>query len=410
MTAKRVLNDLAIFGGPPAFPARLHVGRPNIGNREALFRLIGQVLDNEWLTNDGPVLREFERRVAELSAVRHCVAMCNGTVALQVALRAIGLSGEVILPSFTFAATPHAVSWVGLTPVFCDIAPGTHAIDPDRAEELITPRTSAIVGVHLWGLPCSVDRLADISRRHGLALVYDGAHALGCTAGGRPVAKFGDATMVSFHATKFINSFEGGALLTDDAALAARARSMRNFGNTGDDVTQIGTNAKMTEAAAAMGLVSLDGMADIVARNRENWASYRSGLAATPGISVLGYPDEEANNYQYAVIEVDERQFGISRDDLLAILRAEQVMCRRYFFPGCHLAEPYRGAWALPETEALSARVMQLPTGMAVTPEQVRQICEIIQFAAARHASIGRRRKAQGTAGTGRGLMAAPSR
>ena len=390
-TVKRTIDDLALFGGSPAFPDSLYVGQPNIGDRDRILDMVGDILDSRWFTNHGPIVREFERRIARMAGTRYCVAMCNATAALQVAIRALGLSGEVIVPSFTFAATPHSVSWLGLTPVFCDIDPATHALDPDLVESLITPRTSAILGVHLWGRPCAVDRLEEISRRHSLALLYDAAHAVACTAGGKPIGGFGDATVFSFHATKFLNSFEGGALVTDDADLARRAGAMYNFGLTGEDeVSWSGTNGKMSEVAGAMGLISLDAMADIIAGNRANWTAYRDGLADLPGLDVIDYPATETNNYQYVVIEVDERHAGVDRDLLRDILQAERIMCRRYFYPGCHMTAPYRGTVRLPHTETLAARVLQLPTGMAVTGEEVGRACEVIRFVLSHGAQIRR--------------------
>src|SRR5271169_6219345 len=156
MSAKPDLGDLAIFGRPPAFADKLHVGRPNIGNRDRLLARINDMLDSGWLTNDGPYVQQFENKIAELLGVRHCVAMCNGTVAMEIAIRALGLTGEVIVPSFTFVATAHALQWQEITPVFCDVDPGTHRLDLARVEEMITPRTTGIIGVHTWGRPCDI--------------------------------------------------------------------------------------------------------------------------------------------------------------------------------------------------------------------------------------------------------------
>ncbi|TLY37894.1 MAG: dTDP-4-dehydro-6-deoxyglucose aminotransferase, partial [Nitrospirae bacterium] len=161
---KSNLADLGIFGGTPEFDRDLHVGRPNIGDRQALLKRINDLLDRRWLTNDGPLLQEFEQRICQLIGVKHCVGVCNATIGLEILAKAIGLSGEVILPSFTFIATAHALRWHGVTPVFCDIDPATHNLDPGRVEELITGRTTAIIGVHVWGRPCNVDALADLAR------------------------------------------------------------------------------------------------------------------------------------------------------------------------------------------------------------------------------------------------------
>ena len=211
----------------------IHVGRPNIGDVDSLLARLRGVCERRWLSNDGPLVREFEHRVAELAGVSHCVAMCNATIALEIAIRAANVTGEVIIPAYTFVATAHALQWQEITPVFCDIDPGTHTIDPASVERLITPRTSAIIGVHVWGQPCEVDALSEIATRCGLKLMFDAAHAFGCSRNGLPIGGFGLAEVFSFHATKFINCAEGGAVVTNDDSLAAKMRLMRNFGFSG---------------------------------------------------------------------------------------------------------------------------------------------------------------------------------
>jgi dTDP-4-amino-4,6-dideoxygalactose transaminase len=211
------------------------VGRPNIGDRRALLQRIEGLLDRRWLSNDGPLVREFEAKIAQISDVRHCVIMCNATVALEIASRALGLAGEVILPSYTFVATAHALQWQGITPVFADIDPDTHNIDAASIEALITPRTTGIVGVHLWGRPCDTEAIENLAARRKLSVMYDAAHAFGCSHKGKMIGGFGSCEIFSFHATKFINSFEGGAIVTNDGDLARKLRLMRNFGIEGYD-------------------------------------------------------------------------------------------------------------------------------------------------------------------------------
>jgi len=180
-------QDLAINGARPAFSQPLHVGRPNIGNREAFLTYAEEILDRCWLTNNGPVVQEFERDVAGLHKVRHCVAMCNGTIALEIAIRALGLEGEVIIPSYTFIATAHALHWQAITPVFADIDPDTHNLDPVAVRRMITPRTTGIIGVHLWGRGAPADELQSIADEHGLKLMFDAAHAFGCSYKGTSI-------------------------------------------------------------------------------------------------------------------------------------------------------------------------------------------------------------------------------
>lgn len=380
------LDRLALFGGPPAFTETLHVGRPNIGDRERLLARIGDMLDRRWFTNNGPLVQEFEQRIAEFVGVKHCVAMCNATVALEIATRAAGLQGDVIIPSFTFVATAHALQWQQITPVFCDIDPVTHTLDPQKVEQMITPRTTGIIGVHVWGQPCDIESLDMIARRHNLTLMFDAAHAFGSSYKGCMIGGNGLAEVFSFHATKFLNSFEGGAVVTNDDILAEKMRLMRNFGFAGyDNVDYIGTNGKMTEVSAAMGLTSLESLETIVAVNYANYQAYQDGLADLPGLRLFRYDQAEQNNFQYIIVEVHETEARISRDLLVQILHAENVLARRYFYPACHRMEPYRSYFPhagllLPETERLTERVMSLPNGTAVTPDDVARICALIHF------------------------------
>lgn len=391
---KLSLEDLAIFGGTPAFAELLHVGRPNIGDRGRLLERINDLLDRRWLTNEGPYVQEFERRIREITGVAHCIVTCNGTVALEIGIRAAGLSQEVIVPSFTFAATAHALQWQGITPVFCDVDPSTHTLNPGRVEELITPRTTGIIGVHLWGRPCCVGELSEIARHRGLKLLFDAAHAFGCSHQGRMIGGFGDAEMFSFHATKFVNSFEGGAIVTSDGDLADRARMMRNFGFVDyDDVRYVGTNGKMAEVAAAMGLTSLESMSDFMEVNRRNYDLYRTQLRGAAGLSLVPYDESERCNYQYIVLEIDEQEAGLGRDLLQRILHRENVLARRYFYPGCHRMEPYRSSFLaarrmLPQTDRLAQRVLSLPTGTTIGPEEIGTICDVVRFSLARASEI----------------------
>lgn len=383
---KTNIDELAIFGGKPEFVEPLHVGRPNIGNREHLMTRINDVLDQRWLTNNGPFVQEFEKQLASITGARHCIAICNATVALEIAIRALGLKGEVIVPSFTFIATAHALQWQEITPVFCDVDPDTHNINPFRVEELITPRTSGVIGVHLWGRPCDIDSLQEITQRRGIKLLFDAAHAFGSTYKGRQIGNFGDAEVFSFHATKFLNTFEGGAIATNDDELAKKIHLMKNFGFAGyDNVVYIGTNGKMNELSAAMGITSLECMSDFISKNHHNYRKYRQGLKHLPGLKLIQFDKGEKFNYQYIVLEMDEAKTGLSRDDLIEVLHAENVLARRYFFPGCHRMEPYRSYFPhagllLPVTERLVKQVFSLPNGTAVSDEDIDRVTELIRM------------------------------
>ena len=385
---------LAIFGAKPAFKDPLHVGRPNIGDRWRIMQRMAEVLDNRWLSNNGPMVQEFERRIEEMVGVKHCIAMCNATVALEIAVRAAGLTGEVIVPSFTFVATAHALQWQQITPVFCDVDPRTYCLDPKKVEAMITPRTTGIVGVHVWGNPSAVDELSAVAKRNNLKLIFDAAHAFGCSHKGRMIGNFGEAEVFSFHATKFLNTFEGGAVVTNSDELAKKIRLMKNFGFAGvDSVVYIGTNGKMPEVAAAMGLSGLECLDQFVAANEANYLAYRAGLAVIPGLEVFEYDSSERCNYQYVVVRVDAERVGLTRDQLVDILQAENILARRYFHPGCHQMEPYKSHFPhagllLPETEKLTTQVMTLPTGTAVGEKEIRKVCEIIRCAASNSSQV----------------------
>jgi dTDP-4-amino-4,6-dideoxygalactose transaminase len=386
LTPKRTLEDLARWGGRPLFCQPRQVGLPNPGNRERFLDRVNRILDQRRLTNDGPFVQQLERGIATLTGVKHCLATCNGTAALEITARALGLTGEVIVPSLTFVATAHALRWLGITPVFCDVDPATHNIDPAAVEACITPRTSAILGVHLWGRPCDVDALARVARAHGLRLFFDAAHAFACSHQGRMIGALGDAEIFSFHATKFFHTFEGGAVTTNDDELAARIARARNFGFTGyDRVDSLGINGKMSEVCAAMGVTLLEDLDSLIQANHERYRQYRHELEGLPGLEVLAFDERERGNYQYVVLDLDDAVTAIHRDRVVELLHAENVIARRYFFPGCHRMEPYgseAGAAAprLPHTERLAARLLALPGGASVSADDVALIADTIRL------------------------------
>lgn len=382
---KQIRNsaDLAINGAAPAFDTPVHVGRPNLGDRDSLLRYTAQIYDSRWLTNNGPLVQRLEQRIAEHLGVDHCVAMCNGTIALEIAIRALGLAGEVIVPSYTFVATAHALYWQDITPVFADIDPATHNLDPTSVRRMVTPRTTGIIGVHLWGRAAPVHELQQLADEHGLQLLFDSAHAFGCSHKGKTIGGFGRCEVLSFHATKVFNTFEGGAVVTNDHALAEQMRLMRNFGFVGyDEVIHPGTNGKMPEINAAMGLVNLDALPSFVADNRRNYFLYRDRLAGIEGLRLLPYNDMENPNYHYVVVEVDA-SCEATRDEIVAALHAENVLARKYFWPGCHRMQPYRDLYphaglVLPHTERVAASVIVLPSGSALSEKDVETIASII--------------------------------
>jgi len=375
--------DLAVFGRSPAFSTPLHVGRPNRIDRPRFIEAVGRILDRNVLTNDGPEVRALEDRFCRLAGTAHAVAVSNATLGIQLVAKALGLRGRVIMPSFTFIATAHALKWLGLEPVFCDIDPATHNLDPARVENELNNGASAVVGVHVWGRLCDPLHLEQICRSHNVPLFFDAAHALGCFGHGRHAGAFGIAEVFSLHATKICSSFEGGVITTADEGLAKRLRSMRNFGFSGyDQVDGIGINAKLPEVSAAMGLVSLDSFDEYREANRANIASYRLGLGRTRGLRILEPAPEQDSNFQYVVAEVDPDFPADAREVLYSALHADGVLVRRYFFPGCHRLEPYlsgpegRGL-VLPHTDSLCRRVLCYPTGTAVGRVEIKRICEL---------------------------------
>jgi len=373
-------------GPSRVFDTPLHVGRPNVGDLDKFNRLVAEMFGRNWLTNNGPLVQELETRIAEFLGVKHCVALTNGTVGLELAIRALGLSGEVIVPAHTFVATVHALHWQGIKPVFVDIDPRTQNLDPEAVESAITADTSGILPVHLWGRAAPVAELTAIAEAHGLDLLFDAAHAFGCSTGGQLVGGFGKAEVFSFHATKFFNTLEGGAITTNDGALAEKLRLMRNFGFAGlDNVVHPGINGKMTEVCAAMGLTNLDSLGDIIATNHNNYDAYARGVSEIPHISLLPFDETESNNYQYVVLLVDE-ECPVSRDSIIEKLHSANVLARKYFWPGCHRMQPYRDLYPdagrnLPQTEAVEERIIVMPTGTAVDPDTIVQICEIVSDA-----------------------------
>jgi dTDP-4-amino-4,6-dideoxygalactose transaminase len=383
---KKIIDDLSVFGGNPIFENKLHVGRPNIADRTKLLNMINNILDNKWLTNNGPYVQEFEKQISSIIGVKNCIAMCNGTIALEIAIRALELSGEVIVPSFTFIATAHALQWQQITPVFCDIRRDSHTIDASQVERMITPRTTGVIGVHLWGKPCEIDYLTEICRKQRIKLLFDASHAFGCSFNGQMIGNFGEAEIFSFHATKFLNTFEGGIIATNNDILARKIRLMKNFGFAGyDNVVYLGTNGKMCEISAAMGLTEIESMNEFIASNKNNYLSYKNQLSEIPGVEIVPYDTNEKTNYQYIAIEIDESLAGIKRNQLIEILHAENVIARRYFHPGCHKMEPYRSLFPhagmlLPNTELISKRIIVLPNGMDIGKKEIAKICHIIRF------------------------------
>jgi dTDP-4-amino-4,6-dideoxygalactose transaminase len=362
----------------------LHVGCPNIGDSHAFLRRVDDILNRRRFSNNGPMVQEFEKRIAEILGVKNVIAMCNATAGIEIACHALGLKGEVIVPSYTFIATAHALQWQGITPVFADMDPATHNLNPEKIGKLITPKTTGIIGVHVWGRGCETEAIEKVAAKNRLKVMYDASHAFGCSHRGQMIGTFGECEVFSFHATKFINCLEGGVVTTNNDQLAHQMRMMTNFGFTGyDRVEYLGINGKMNEISAAMGLTNLEAMEAIIETNRKNYEQYHDQLRNIPGIKLVPYDREEKSNYQYVVIEVDPFVCRRGRDEIVEALHAENIIARKYFWPGCHRMEPYKSLFpdaniALSETERVSANVIVLPTGQQIQDSDVKRICDII--------------------------------
>lgn len=381
----RRVADLALFGGPPAFAQPLHVGQLNPPAMDAVEAVFRGIFERRWYANHGPLVREFEQAFAGFLGVRHAVAVTNGTVALMVLARALEVTGEVIVPAFTFPATAQALVWAGLTPVFCDVDPVSHNLSAEQVRRRLTPRTAAILGVHLWGRACDPEGLAALASEHGLRLAFDACHAIACTHGGKRIGGLGDAEVFSFHATKIINGAEGGCITTNDDALAARLRTIRSF-HPGEEYADVPLriNGKMSEAQAALALIGLADVPRHAAANRARHEAYRTALAGLPGLRLLEYPAGEDNNCQYLVVDVAADACGLTRDELFELLKAENVICRRYFHPGAHRMPPFRDDPAhrnlsLPVTDELCRRLLILPSGAAVSEEDIARIGALLR-------------------------------
>lgn len=378
--------DFAVNGAEPAYKNPLHVGFPNVGDKAYFSQKVEEMFDNNWYTNNGPFVQEFEHQVENYLGVKNCIAMCNGTIALEIAIRSLNLRGEVIVPSYTFIATAHALLWQEITPVFADIDPLTHLISPDSVRSLITPKTTGILGVHLWGRGIFHNDLLQIAEEHNLKLLFDAAHAFGCSINRKMIGNFGSCEVFSFHATKFFNTFEGGAIVTNDDTLAKKIRLMRNFGFEGyDNVIHPGTNGKMTEICAAMGLTNFKDIDSLINFNQQNYELYKNYLKGIDGIRLLPFNENEDNNFQYIVLEIDD-DFTVSRDEIVSILHAENILVRKYFWPGCHEMKPYRelfplAKFALPNTKVISEKVIVLPTGKSIQANDIKIIADIIKNA-----------------------------
>ncbi|WP_142825936.1 DegT/DnrJ/EryC1/StrS family aminotransferase [Planococcus soli] len=368
-----------------AFEQPIYVTRPLLPDIEDVTERLKTVWDSRQLTNFGKQHDELSRQLKTYLEVGHISMFSNGTLALLLGLKALKLTGEVITTPFTFPATVQALDWNNLTPVFCDIDPMTFNIDADKIEALITEKTSAILAVHVFGNPCEVEKIQTIADKHGLKVIYDGAHAFGSKINGVPISSFGDMTMFSFHATKLFNTIEGGALTYSDPALGRQLDLLKNFGiASAEEVVLSGLNAKMNEVQAGVGLEVLKVIEEERHKRHAVKKAYEEHLAEIQGIRVLTVLDGQSSSYQYFVIEIDEAVFGRSRNAVHKELQKYNVFARKYFYPLCsdfdwYSELPSARPEHLPHAQQAVQQVLAMPYYGDLPISSVAEICGIIR-------------------------------
>ncbi len=364
---------------------KIFVTQPLLPDINDFNQLLAEIYESKWLTNMGVKYKMLESELSEVLKVPYVSLFNNGTIALMAALKALDLpyGSEVITTPFTFAATPHCIAWNGLKPVFCDIEPETMTIDADKIEALITPNTSAILGVHVYGFPCDVEKIQKIADKHNLKVIYDAAHAFSTEINGVGIGNFGDITMFSFHATKLYNTIEGGALTFKDSNLERRIYNLRNFGIESEEVVgEVGTNGKLNELQAAWGLLTLKLYKEEQEKRKKVKAVYDSGLANVKGIRLPKMPSDTTNSYQYYPIVVEE-DYPLTRDELYEKFKAQNILTRKYFYPACHDYDCYKNDATivrsnLATTDDLKYKVLCLPFYGSLDLEVAQYICEVI--------------------------------
>ncbi|HQG77882.1 MAG TPA: DegT/DnrJ/EryC1/StrS family aminotransferase [Bacteroidales bacterium] len=363
----------------------IYVTQPAMPPLEEFREYLEKIWETRVLTNHGPFHQQFESALAEYLGVKHVSVFVNGTIALITALQALRITGEVITSPFSFVATTHSLWWNNIRPVFADIDPVHFNLDPDRIEAAITPQTTAIMPVHVYGNPCRLDEIQKIADTHGLRVIYDAAHAFGVRVHGNPILNYGDMSVLSFHATKPFNTFEGGAIACRDENMKNRLYFLKNFGFANElSVIGPGINAKMNEVQAAFGLLQLKHIDDYIVKRKVIAETYRSNLARTGGIRLLDDVPGTFHSYSYFPVLIDREEFGLSRDEVYEKLKEHNVYGRRYFYPLISQFPVYRnlpssGAENLPVATRVAEQVICLPIYPALEMGSVHYICDLIK-------------------------------
>lgn len=361
---------------------RINVTRSSMPSLQEYVDEISPLWESHWLTNMGEKHKQLESALKSRLEVENVCLFTNGHNALECVIEAMGLTGEVITTPFTFASTTHAISRKGLTPVFADIRESDCTLDPDLIEDLVSPRTSAIIPVHVYGNLCDTEAIQDIADRHGLKVIYDAAHAFGVKKDGVSAASFGDASMFSFHATKVFNTIEGGCVCFKDSSLYDTINQWKNFGITSPEtVDYIGGNAKMNEFCAAMGLCNLRHLDEEIDKRRSVVSRYRERLEGIPGVKMVVPSQGVQSNYSYMPVLFDPQVFGSTRDDVFEALAAEGIGARKYFYPLVTDFACYRNVYCsdrTPVAKRVAEQVLTLPLYADLALDDVDRICNVV--------------------------------
>lgn len=364
----------------------IYVTQPSLPDLEEFIPYLREIWDNKILTNNGPMHKELEKELASFLGVPYISLFANGTLALVTALQALNITGEVITTPYSFVATTHSLWWNNIKPVFVDIEPEFGNLDPGKIEAAITPKTTAIMPVHVYGNPCHVEQIQKIADIYGLKLIYDAAHAFGVKYKGGSILNYGDLSILSFHATKVFNTFEGGAIISHDSATKQRIDYLKNFGFAGETTIMApGINSKMNEVQAAMGLLQLKSFEGSIEKRKTVADTYRELLKGIQGIAMLSEPEDTISNYAYFPIFVNEKEYGMSRDQLYEKLKQNNIYGRRYFYPLISEFSMYKGlesaaANNLPIAHKIANEVICLPIYPELEINNIREITYLISL------------------------------
>lgn len=377
------------MSAPQAFDAPIYVTRPYLPELSRYQAGLEQIWANRWLTNNGPILQDYNKKLEARLGTPNVCLFNNGTLALQIALQGMRIQGEVITTPFTFVATAHCLYWNSVKPVFVDIDPDTYTLDPAAVKAAITPRTTAVMPVHVYGVPAHVQPMQQLCQQYNLKLIYDAAHAFGVKVGGKDISLFGDCSMFSFHSTKLYHSIEGGMLTFADPAYKRSFDYLKNFGFENEtEVVMPGTNAKMNEMQALMGMLMLEDIDEIIAKRKQLVECYNYHLKDLAGIKLgITLPEHQtrhdySSNYAYYPLEIDETNSALDRDALYEALKGYNVFARRYFYPlltdfACYNTQ--QNPHSLENARRIASRIMTLPLYHDLTCDEVQRICGIIK-------------------------------